>query len=81
MYKRQVEDRVGVLTDISRRFADAGISISAVRQEEHSDASRLIVVTHMSIERKLAAIVEELATLDDVKAVNSVIRLDADAAE
>ncbi|MCQ4628192.1 homoserine dehydrogenase [Corynebacterium sp. CCUG 65737] len=76
-----VVDRTGVLADISRRFADAGISISAVRQEEHGDASRLIVVTHMSIERKLAAIVEELATLDDVKVVNSVIRLDADAAE
>ncbi|GAB3076427.1 homoserine dehydrogenase [Corynebacterium aquatimens] len=71
-----VVDRVGVLAEISRRFADQGISISAVRQEEHGDDSRLIVVTHASLERKLAAIVEELKTLDDVRAINSVIRLD-----
>ena len=72
-----VVDRAGVLAEISRRFADKGISISAVRQEESGDESRLILVTHKSLERELAAIVNELRDLEDVKAINSVIRLDA----
>ena len=72
-----VADRPGVLAEISRRFAAQNISISAVRQEESGDDSRLIVVTHSSLERKLAGIVDELREIDEVKAINSVIRLDA----
>ena len=72
-----VVDRAGVLAEISRRFAAQNISISAVRQEESGEDSRLIVVTHESLERKLSAIVEELREIDEVKAINSVIRLGA----
>lgn len=72
-----VVDRVGVLAEISRRFAAQDISISAVRQEESGEDSRLIVVTHESLERKLSGIVEELREIDEVKAINSVIRLGA----
>lgn len=72
-----VVDRAGVLADIAHRFAKAGVSLSTVRQEESGDVSRLIVVTHASLERTLASLVGELRALDDVKSVNSVIRLDA----
>ena len=72
-----VVDRAGVLAEISRRFAAQDISISAVRQEESGEHSRLIVVTHQSLERKLAAIVDELRDIDEVKSINSVIRLGA----
>lgn len=72
-----VVDRAGVLAEISRRFAAQNISISAVRQEESGEDSRLIVVTHESLERKLSAIVDELREIDEVKAINSVIRLGA----
>lgn len=72
-----VVDRAGVLAEISRRFAAQNISISAVRQEESGEDSRLIVVTHESLERKLSGIVEELREIDEVKAINSVIRLGA----
>lgn len=72
-----VADRPGVLAEISRRFAAQDISISAVRQEESGEHSRLIVVTHSSLERKLAGIVDELREIEEVKAINSVIRLDS----
>ena len=72
-----VVDRAGVLAEISRRFAAQDISISAVRQEESGEDSRLIVVTHKSLERKLAGIVDELRDIDEVKSINSVIRLGA----
>mgnify|MGYP002723681102 FL=1 len=72
-----VNDRVGVLTDLTARFAKAGISLSAVRQEESGDEAHLIVVTHAAREQDLNAIVEQLSGHDDVLAVNSVIRLDS----
>jgi len=72
-----VVDRAGVLAEISRRFSAQDISISAVRQEESGEDSRLIVVTHKSLERKLAGIVDELRDIDEVKSINSVIRLGA----
>ena len=72
-----VVDRPGVLAEISRRFAAQGISISAVRQEESGEHSRLIVVTHKSLERKLGGIVDELRDIDEVREINSVIRLDS----
>ena len=72
-----VNDRVGVLADLTARFAKAGISLSAVRQEESGDEAHLIVVTHAALEEDLKAIVEQLTGHDDVLAVNSVIRLDS----
>ncbi|MCT2252442.1 homoserine dehydrogenase [Corynebacterium sanguinis] len=72
-----VNDRVGVLADLSRMFAEAGISLSAVRQEESDDGAHLIVVTHAAQERTLSEIVDALTNHADVQAINSVIRLDA----
>ncbi|MEH0146806.1 homoserine dehydrogenase [Corynebacterium sp. Q4381] len=70
-----VNDRVGVLADLARHFADAEVSLAAVRQEESADGAHLIVVTHRASERNLRGIVEKLKTHDDVCAVNSVLRL------
>ena len=70
-----VNDRVGVLADLARNFADADVSLAAVRQEESADGAHLIVVTHKASERSLRGIVEKLETHDDVCAVNSVLRL------
>ena len=74
----KVTDRAGVLSDLANRFAEKNISLRTVRQEElerHAEA-RLIVVTHQALEADLSAMVEELKNLDDVLAVNSVIRLE-----
>ncbi|WKD57849.1 Homoserine dehydrogenase [Corynebacterium capitovis DSM 44611] len=72
-----VNDRVGVLSDLAREFAEAGVSLSAVRQEESGDGAHLIVVTHEAAEKDLRRIVENLSEHRDVQAVDSVIRLDA----
>ena len=58
-------------------FSQAGISLSAVRQEESDDGAHLIVVTHAAQERTLSEIVDALTNHADVQAINSVIRLDA----
>ncbi len=73
----EVADRVGVLSELAAKFAAHGVSLKTVRQEESEDAARLIVVTHTATEADLSTTVEELAALDDVKAINSVIRLGA----
>lgn len=73
----EVADRTGVLAAISNVFADHDVSLRTVRQEDGESTARLIVVTHSAQERVLDAIVTKLGELDDVKAVNSVIRLGA----
>ncbi|QPK84006.1 homoserine dehydrogenase [Corynebacterium qintianiae] len=72
-----VNDRVGVLADLARTFSEAGVSLSAVRQEQSDDGAHLIVVTHSAQEKKLAEIVDTLTNHADVQAINSVIRLDS----
>lgn len=75
----QVADKVGVLADVSRVFADFGVSLSTVRQHESAaGGARLVVVTHQAQEARLAEVVEQLQSLPVVEAINSVIRLAAD---
>ena len=71
----EVEDRTGVLAELSAIFAARNISLKTVRQEESGENARLIVVTHSAREADLDATVEELKQTSAVKAVNSVIRL------
>lgn len=75
----EVADRTGVLAAISALFAKHNVSLRTVRQEDGDDTARLIVVTHAATEAELEAIVSELSTLDEVKAVHSVIRLGGEA--
>ncbi|MCS5478969.1 homoserine dehydrogenase [Corynebacterium sp. YIM 101645] len=71
----EVEDRTGVLAELSAIFAARNISLKTVRQEESGENARLIVVTHSAREADLDATVQELKQTSAVKAVNSVIRL------
>ena len=71
----EVQDRTGVLAAISAAFANNGVSLRTVRQEDGEDTARLIVVTHAAKEATLDKIVADLDELDEVKAVHSVIRL------
>ncbi len=72
----EVEDRVGVLAELASLFADRGISLRTIRQEERGEGARLIVVTHSAREADLAATVEALKDKPVVKSINSVIRLE-----
>ena len=74
----EVDDRVGVLSEVASRFSANDISLSAVRQEGSADGARLVVVTHKARERDLAATVNSINELEAVKSVNSVIRLEGE---
>lgn len=71
----EIEDRLGVLAELARTFADHGVSLRTLRQEEKNGGARLIIVTHTATERELEETVEAISKADFVKHVNSVIRL------
>ncbi|MEO8936719.1 MAG: homoserine dehydrogenase, partial [Burkholderiaceae bacterium] len=64
----RVADKPGVLADITRILADAGISIGAVLQKEPAEgthATDIIMLTHGTIEKRVDAAIaqiEDLAT-------------------
>jgi homoserine dehydrogenase len=73
----RVADRPGVLAAIATVFSEHEVSIKSVWQEGHGDEAQLVLVTHREPEHALQACVENLRTLDAVKEVSSVIRVEA----
>lgn len=71
----EIEDRLGVLAELARTFAEHGVSLRTLRQEEKNGGARLIIVTHTATERELEETVDAISKADFVKHVNSVIRL------
>lgn len=74
----RVEDRIGVLAEVSALFAKNHISLRTVRQEDKGDTARLVVVTHAAREADLAHTVSQLKELAAVKEITSVIRLEGE---
>lgn len=70
-----VADRAGVLAAVASAFAEAGVSISTVRQEGRDDDASLVVVTHGAPDAALAGTVASLADLESVRQVTSVMRV------
>lgn len=70
-----VADRPGVLADIARLFADAGISIgSMIQQPSDADGSAdLIFLTHQALEKNINAAIARIEALEFVR--SSVTRL------
>ena len=71
-----VADKAGVLAAIAQAFAAHDVSIQTVRQEGHGDDASLVLVTHAATDAALARTVEELRSLDAVRAVASVMRVE-----
>jgi Homoserine dehydrogenase len=71
-----VADRPGVLANVANAFAAHGVSISTVRQEGRGDDASLVLVTHTAPDAALSATVEELAKLDVVRDVASIMRVE-----
>ena len=72
----RVADQPGVLADITRILADQGISIDAMIQREPGegeDQTDIIMLTHLSRERKVDAAIKRIEALPVVK--RAVIRL------
>lgn len=73
-----VDDRTGVLAAVASAFAEAGVSISTVRQEGTGQDAELVVVTHVAPDAALAATVRKLSELPAVHRVTSVMRVIGD---
>jgi homoserine dehydrogenase len=71
-----VDDRAGVLAAVANAFAAHGVSIQTVRQEGRGDDAQLVVVSHEASDAQLSATVEELRTMDTVREVTSVMRVE-----
>ena len=76
-----VADQPGVLAPIAESFARRGVSIKIMHQEGRGEDASLIIVTHTARESALAATTAELAAMDAVKAVNSVLRVEGEEGE
>jgi homoserine dehydrogenase len=72
----RVQDRPGVLADITRILADQGISIDAMLQKEPSEGehqANIIILTHVTREKHVDAAIARIEALDST--VGSVTRL------
>jgi len=76
LIRLDVADKSGVLAAIAQAFASENVSIQTVRQTGRGGDAELIVVTHSATEEALAATVNRLASMDMVRAVESVIRVE-----
>jgi homoserine dehydrogenase len=70
-----VNDQLGVMADLTRILADAGISIDAVLQKETRGGERtdIIMITHQTREKKVDAAIARIEALASV--VGKVIRI------
>ncbi len=70
-----VNDQLGVMADLTRILADAGISIDAVLQKETRGDARtdIIMITHQAQEKKVDAAIARIEALGSV--VGKVIRI------
>jgi homoserine dehydrogenase len=71
-----VADRRGVLATVAGVFAKHEVSIATVRQSGRDADATLVIVTHGAPDAHLAATVEELETLDIVRSIASVLRVE-----
>jgi homoserine dehydrogenase len=74
-----VDDRAGVLAAVAHAFAEHDVSIQTVRQEGRGDDAQLVVVSHRAADEALAATVEVLRRMPEVRDVSSVMRVEGDA--
>jgi homoserine dehydrogenase len=71
-----VADKLGVLSAVAGVFAKHGVSISTVHQSGRGEDAALVVVTHAATDAALAATVAELRSMDMVREVAGVLRVE-----
>jgi homoserine dehydrogenase len=74
-----VADRAGVLSAVAGVFARHDVSIATVRQSGRGSDATLVIVTHIAPDAALATTVEELRSLDIVRSIVSVLRVEGDS--
>jgi homoserine dehydrogenase len=73
----RVKDQVGVLADLARALADAGISIDAMLQQGAGDEDNetdIVILTHATRERNFDAAIERVTSIPSVRPGYSRIR-------
>ncbi|MBK7237374.1 MAG: homoserine dehydrogenase [Sterolibacteriaceae bacterium] len=81
--RMRVEDRPGVLADVTRILADSSISIDAMIQKEPSEGelqTDIILLTHLTIEKQVNAAIARIEALGSVSGKVTRIRLEQLAA-
>jgi homoserine dehydrogenase len=73
-----VADRAGVLAAVAGVFAKHDVSIATVNQSGRGTQAVLVIVTHAAPDAALAQTVAELRSLDIVRAVASVLRVEGE---
>ena len=73
-----VADKAGVLAGVAGVFAAHDVSIQTVRQFGRGDDASLVIVTHTATDAALSATVEDLRSLDVVRDVASVMRVEGE---
>ena len=76
LIRLDVADRPGVLASVAQTFSKHDVSIQTVRQTGRGDNAELIVMTHKATDSALASTVVDLSSLDAVKDIASVIRVE-----
>ena len=77
--RMRVEDKPGVLADITRILADASISIDAVLQREPAEGENqtdIILLTHRTIEKRVDTAIGRIEALSTVLSKVTRIRLE-----
>jgi homoserine dehydrogenase len=74
----EVADRAGVLATVAGVFAKHDVSIATVRQSGRGPDATLVIVTHVAPDAALAATVEDLRSLDIVRSIASVLRVEGE---
>jgi homoserine dehydrogenase len=78
--RMRVDDKPGVLADITRILADREISIDAMIQKEPSEGefqTDIILLTHRSIERRLTDAIDKIEALPTVRGKVVRIRMES----
>ncbi len=72
-----VEDRPKVLAAVAGVLGEHHVSIaSVVQRETHDGLAEIVWLTHPAVERNLRAALQEVETLETVRSVNNMIRVE-----
>jgi homoserine dehydrogenase len=71
----EVSDQPGVLAAVAGVFGEHGVSIRSMEQEGLGGDARIIFITHIARESDVRATLRELAGLDVVREIGSVLRV------
>lgn len=77
--RMRVEDKPGVLADITRILADSSISIEALIQKgsEREAEAEIVLLTHRVVEKHVNAAIAQIEALDSVTGSVTKLRMEA----